>query len=322
MKFIKIKIMIKSTLLALFLTITTTTLSQIDNKKSTFGIAKSTSDFLHTTNSSHIDFKNRIKLRAAKSTVKEIKLNNLATLSKRLKRTEANHNIRIKKNNFIFEIGAIYISPKHKEFRLLRDTKFPDDVSYDMKVKPQNSYGININFGYLVNLKSINNLKIKLPIKIGYTNFILENNQYGVYSGGIAGNFFYGKIKSKTTYNTLNLVTGIDIIHLNDKHDELDFNINVSLNLSTKTLFDITEMPDDLLRYKIQTRKGSYRDYSLMPSLNLKVARLFKMQNLLIGPFISMNNYLLFNKQTPSIYYSINNTASYYFLETGLKLKF
>ena len=273
-------------------------------------------------NSNPFDFIESIILSPTLSPIVSVRLNNLSLLSKCLNQTDTSCHIKIKKNNFIFEIGAIYILPKHKEFRLLRDTKFPDDVSYDMKVKPQNSYGININFGYLVNLKSINNLKIKLPIKIGFTNFILENNQYGVYSGGIAGNFFYGKIISKTTYNTLNLVTGIDIIHLNDKHDELDFNINVSLNLSTKTLFDITEMPDDLLRYKIQTRKGSYRDYSLMPSLNLKVARLFKMQNLLIGPFISMNNYLLFNKQTPSIYYSINNTASYYFLETGLKLKF
>ena len=279
-------------------------------------------EILCDTNPFSIDFKYKINPRSTLSPIVSFRSNNLASVSKNLNQTDTSRHFKIKNNNFTFEIGGIYIVPKYNEFRLLRDTKFPDDVSYDMKVKPQNSYGININFGYLVNLKSINNLKIKLPIKIGYTNFILENNQYGVYSGGIAGNFFLGKIISKTTYNILNLITGIDIIHLNDKHDELDLNINFGLNLATKTLFDIIEIPDDLLRYKIQTRKGSYRDYSLMPSLSLKVARLFKMQNLLIGPFISMNNYLLFNKQTPSIYNSINNTASYYFLETGLKLKF
>jgi hypothetical protein len=279
-------------------------------------------EILCDTNPFSIDFKYKINPRSTLSPIVSFRSNNLASVSKNLNQTDTSRHFKIKNNNFTFEIGGIYIVPKYNEFRLLRDTKFPDDVSYDMKVKPQNSYGININFGYLVNLKSINNLKIKLPIKIGYTNFILENNQYGVYSGGIAGNFFLGKIISKTTYNILNLITGIDIIHLNDKYDELDFNINFGLNLATKTYFDITEIPDDLILYKVQTRKGSFKDFSLIPSLNLKVARLFKMQNLLIGPFISINDYLLFNKQTPSIYYSINNTAFYYFLETGLKLKF
>jgi hypothetical protein len=66
----------------------------------------------------------------------------------------------------------------YKEFQLKKYLKFTDDYFYNMNIIPQDSYSININCGYLINLKTLNNLKIKISIKIGCINFIKENKKH------------------------------------------------------------------------------------------------------------------------------------------------
>jgi len=228
---------------------------------------------------------------------------------------------QVKKNNFTFEVGGIYVAPKQKEFHLINDKEFADDFFYDMKIYPQNSFGVAVNFGYLINLKTINKIKIKLPINIVYSNFSIKSKQFGYYAGGFAQTYFYGNRSLELTYNTISLSTGIDLVYINNNSNEWNISAGLSLNLTTKTFVKVNEVPVDLVSYKMVNEKYSYEDGSLLPSLNFKVSRLYRVNNVLIGPFITINNYFISNKQHPSVFNSFNNTTYYYLLETGLKLK-
>ncbi len=224
------------------------------------------------------------------------------------------------KNNLIIEVGVTTLIPKMTKFSLYHDKEYADDYYYNLSLYPLTSFESKMAMGYSFTLKNFKQSKITLPILINYKRIKEKNKQNGEYYGGYTNDYFKGNRELISILNVITLSSGLGYSLLDYKKNELIFDILLSGNLNTYTSMYVNEYPINCNTCISSEYKSNYKDFSsFYPSIDIKTARLFKLNKFLLGPFLSYNFNLIPNKT--SFNNSYYHLKYFHFIETGLKIK-
>ncbi|MBA2612736.1 MAG: hypothetical protein H0U95_12235 [Bacteroidetes bacterium] len=233
-----------------------------------------------------------------------------------------------KKNNFIFDVGFIGLIPKGESFKLDRDSNFPDDYSYHLKFYPRFGFGAKAALGYEINLLARNSYRLKFPILLSYRLVKERNKQVGEYYGGFSNIYFSGNREVNSIIHVASLSMGVNYTRQDYNKNEWAVDLFITAHVNPLTKFHVKENSINCNYCSINDTKYFIKDNALYYSIDFKVARLFKVSKILIGPFLSYNINTFYTRvyKITLLDYKFNNPAFnltyyYHFLETGLKIK-
>jgi hypothetical protein len=225
-----------------------------------------------------------------------------------------------KKYNFVFKISSQILTPKSNVFSIKGADINYHGYMYDLKISPYRSYGLDIMLGNEFLIKKYRKFVIFFPLNFQYKFFEIQQKQTGEYSGGYSFLYFNGLRDLKTKYHLIAFSSGLNFNYIDSTSGkEWELVTLIAANLSTRNVVNIKETPVNCATCKAENFKYTNKDFTLFPSFEVSVSRLYKIKKIKLGYSVGY----IYNIP-PKLSYlniSLNNLNDYNLFEVGLKLK-